>query len=69
MPVITQSPQTRPDSAPPDYRARPASGRITVFCRHAHQLIPALTRSVRRLHLLRLADYKLEPMPRLRWYS
>ena len=69
MPAITQAPQARSHSAPAHYQARPASWRITALYRQAHQLIPALTRRARRLHLPRLADYKLEPMPRMRWYS
>ena len=69
MPAITQAPQTRPHSTPAYYLARPASWRTTALYRQAHHLIPALTRRARRLHLPRLADYKLEPMPRMRWYS
>jgi hypothetical protein len=69
MPTITQAPQTRPHSAPAHYHARPASWRITALHRQAHQLKSAFTRRARRLHLPRLADYKLGPMPRMRWYS
>lgn len=69
MPAITQSPQTRPHSAPAYYLGRPASWRITALHRHTPQLIPALTRRARRLRLPRPAEYKLEPMPRMRWYS
>ena len=69
MPAITQAPQTRPHGAPACYRARPASWRITALHRQAHRLTSALTRRARRLHLPRLADYKLGPMPRMRWYS
>jgi hypothetical protein len=69
MPAVTHSPQTRPHSAPAYYQARPACGRITAFHRQAQQLVRALTRRARRRHLPRPADHKLEPMPRMRWYS
>ena len=69
MPVITRSPQTRPPGAPACPQAWPAPWRLTALPRQAHRLIPALTRRARRLHLPRRAGYKLEPMPRMRWYS
>jgi hypothetical protein len=69
MPAITQTPETRPHAAPAYYQARPAGWRITGLRRWAHQLIAALPRRARRLRLRRPAEYKLEPMPRMRWYS
>jgi len=30
--------------------------------------MPALKRRARRVRLPRPADYKIEPMPRMRWY-
>jgi hypothetical protein len=69
MPTFTHPPQTRSHSAPAYYQARAARGQITAPHRRAHQLIRALARRARRLHLPRPGDYKLEPMPRMRWYS
>jgi hypothetical protein len=69
MPAITQTPETRPHAAPAYYQARPARWRITGLRRWAHHLIAALPRRARRLRLRRPAEYKLEPMPRMRWYS
>lgn len=69
MPTITHSPQTRPHAAPAYYQARPGHGRITALHHQAYQLISALTRRARHLHLPCPADYKLEPMPRMRWYT
>jgi hypothetical protein len=69
MPALTRSPQTRPHSAPAYYQARPARGRITALHLQVQQLIRACTRRARRLHFPRPADYKLEQMPRMRWYS
>ena len=68
MPAMTQAPQTRPQTVPAYYTARAAGWRITALHGQAGRLIRALTRRARRLHLPRLADYKLEPMPRMRWY-
>ena len=69
MPTPIRSPRFGPPGAPAYYLARPATWRLTALHRQARQLIPALARRARRLHLPRLADYNLEPMPRLRWYS
>jgi hypothetical protein len=69
MPAITHPPQTRPHGAPSSYQAQPARWRITALPRHTRQLILALTSHVRRLRLPRPDGYKLEPMPRMRWYS
>lgn len=70
MPTVTQAPQTRPHSAPAPDRARPTNWRAaTALHRQAHRLKSAFARRARRLHLPRLADYKLGPMPRMRWYS
>jgi len=70
MPAPTRSPQPSPPGTPAYYyRARPATWRPTAPYRQVHRLITALTRRIRRLHLRRHADYKLEPMPRMRWYS
>jgi hypothetical protein len=69
MPAITHPPQTRPHGAPAAYQAQPARWRITALPRHARQLILALTRHARRLRAPCPDGYKLEPMPRMRWYS
>jgi hypothetical protein len=69
MSAPIRSPRFGPPGAPASYLARPATWRRTALHRQAGQLIPALARRARRLHLPRFADYKLEPMPRTRWYS
>ena len=69
MPATTYAPQNRSHTAPAHYQARPANWQIPALHRQAHQLLLALTRRARRLRLPRPADYKLEPMPRMRWYS
>ena len=69
MPTPIRSPRFGPPGAPAYYLARPATWRLTALHRQARQLIPALARHARRLHPPRPADYKLEPMPRMRWYS
>ena len=69
MPAITQPPQGALPGAAAFYRARPGRGRITALRHQAHQLISALTRRARRLHLRRRPGFPLEPMPRMRWYS
>ena len=69
MSAITQVPQSRPHRVPARFQARPAGRWITALHRRAPQRIAALTRRARCLHLPRRAGHRLEPMPRLRWYS
>ena len=69
LPLAAVRKKTALYAAPAYYQARPATGGLTTVRRQVGQLIRALTRRARRLHLPRVADYKLEPMPRMRWYS
>lgn len=69
MPALTHSPQTRPNAESAYYQARPARWPFAGLRSQARQLLAALTRRARRLSLPRPDGYKLEPMPRMRWYT